>query len=119
MRLLIIIYLLSGFLFFFFKQKTAYELRISDWSSDVCSSDLPCCTGPTPHLASAATNSRSWSAGRMPGNGAMTFATASSPCSTFPSVPARSEERRVGKECVSTCRSRWWPYHEKKKEHDE
>src|SRR3546814_7572974 len=29
-----------GFLFFFFKQKTAYEMRISDWSSDVCSSDL-------------------------------------------------------------------------------
>src|SRR3546814_1276155 len=28
--------------FFFFKQKTAYELRISDWSSDVCSSDLVC-----------------------------------------------------------------------------
>src|SRR3546814_20951338 len=28
--------------FFFFKQKTAYELRISDWSSDVCSSDLRC-----------------------------------------------------------------------------
>src|SRR3546814_8368319 len=28
------------FCFFFFKQKTAYELRISDWSSDVCSSDL-------------------------------------------------------------------------------
>src|SRR3546814_897234 len=31
--------------FFFFKQKTAYEMRISDWSSDVCSSDLP-----LPHL---------------------------------------------------------------------
>src|SRR3546814_11467231 len=31
---------LSSFLFFFFKQKTAYEMRISDWSSDVCSSDL-------------------------------------------------------------------------------
>src|SRR3546814_19387617 len=29
--------------------------------------------------------------------------------------PCRSEERRVGKECVSTCRSRWSPYHEKKK----
>src|SRR3546814_2253589 len=29
-----------SFLFFFFKQKTAYEMRISDWSSDVCSSDL-------------------------------------------------------------------------------
>src|SRR3546814_20762032 len=32
--------LLSFMMFFFFKQKTAYEMRISDWSSDVCSSDL-------------------------------------------------------------------------------
>src|SRR3546814_8209902 len=32
--------MLDGSLFFFFKQKTAYEMRISDWSSDVCSSDL-------------------------------------------------------------------------------
>src|SRR3546814_6563952 len=31
--------------FFFFKQKTAYEMRISDWSSDVCSSDLGAATG--------------------------------------------------------------------------
>src|SRR3546814_2353938 len=31
----------SWLIFFFFKQKTAYEMRISDWSSDVCSSDLP------------------------------------------------------------------------------
>src|SRR3546814_5471144 len=30
----------TDFMFFFFKQKTAYEMRISDWSSDVCSSDL-------------------------------------------------------------------------------
>src|SRR3546814_1084246 len=35
------------FLFFLFKQKTAYELRISDWSSDVCSSDLPNHAQPT------------------------------------------------------------------------
>src|SRR3546814_6659274 len=34
--------MLSSF-FFFFKQKTAYEMRISDWSSDVCSSDLNLC----------------------------------------------------------------------------
>src|SRR3546814_999845 len=33
----------SVLLFFFFKQKTAYEMRISDWSSDVCSSDLLRC----------------------------------------------------------------------------
>src|SRR3546814_6471334 len=48
------------FFFFFFKQKTAYEMRISDWSSDVCSSDLrssaageigACCSRP---IASAA-----------------------------------------------------------------
>src|SRR3546814_5880367 len=31
---------MCGIVFFFFKQKTAYEMRISDWSSDVCSSDL-------------------------------------------------------------------------------
>src|SRR3546814_5296897 len=36
------------FVFFFFKQKTAYELRISDWSSDVCSSDLAAVSGPAP-----------------------------------------------------------------------
>src|SRR3546814_4264350 len=35
-----LVFLLSRSLFFFFKQKTAYDMRISDWSSDVCSSDL-------------------------------------------------------------------------------
>src|SRR3546814_13490288 len=35
------------------------------------------------------------------------------------SCPSRSEERRVGKECVSTCRSRWSPYHSKKKTNDD
>src|SRR3546814_7310614 len=43
-------YLCVLFFFFFFKQKTAYEMRISDWSSDVCSSDLrssePGASGP-------------------------------------------------------------------------
>src|SRR3546814_3597808 len=38
--------------FFFFKKKTAYEMRISDWSSDVCSSDLPRVVArPAPRLA--------------------------------------------------------------------
>src|SRR3546814_8256726 len=36
---------IGGFCFFFFKQKTAYEMRISDWSSDVCSSDLSASRG--------------------------------------------------------------------------
>src|SRR3546814_7189562 len=37
--------------FFFFKQKTAYEMRISDWSSDVCSSDLAACAAIPGSLA--------------------------------------------------------------------
>src|SRR3546814_2713119 len=37
--------------FFFFKQKTAYEMRISDWSSDVCSSDLRVAEGYGPNAA--------------------------------------------------------------------
>src|SRR3546814_9559235 len=39
-RVYVIVYMLLCYVFFFFKQKTAYEMRISDWSSDVCSSDL-------------------------------------------------------------------------------
>src|SRR3546814_19702704 len=39
---MLFLFLVSFFVFiFFFKQKMAYEMRISDWSSDVCSSDLP------------------------------------------------------------------------------
>src|SRR3546814_2820883 len=45
-------YLLRYCCFFFFKQKTAYEMRISDWSSDVCSSDLSV-PRPEPEQASA------------------------------------------------------------------
>src|SRR3546814_10298812 len=38
--MLYVVFLSFSVFFFFFKQKTAYEMRISDWSSDVCSSDL-------------------------------------------------------------------------------
>src|SRR3546814_9166353 len=78
--------------FFFFKQKTAYEMRISDWSSDVCSSDLIFC----PVLSLELTL----------GMWMIVFSVGSSTA-----IGVRSEERRVGKECVSTCRSRWSPYH--------
>src|SRR3546814_8170740 len=86
--------------FFFFKQKTAYEMRISDWSSDVCSSDLGEVLGLDGERGRAADARRTLENGgldalRLP-------ASLASP---------RSEERRVGKECVSTCRSRWSPYH--------
>src|SRR3546814_2896733 len=79
------------FFFFFFKQKTAYEMRISDWSSDVCSSDLRGLFRSFffRSFTEVAKN-------HIPGNY---------------NPLRRSEERRVGKECVSTCRSRWSPYH--------
>src|SRR3546814_4925470 len=92
---------------FFFKQKTAYEMRISDWSSDVCSSDLIIMRVEGMILV----GQRSIiPVGRRAGQvddeiDTCSFARAE-----------RSEERRVGKECVSTCRSRWSPYHSKKKQ---
>src|SRR3546814_4200064 len=85
----------AHFCFFFFKQKTAYEMRISDWSSDVCSSDL---------RASAAEPGA-----HCRGNVTRVRLRALSGCADH--AMGRSEERRVGKECVSTCRSRWSPYH--------
>src|SRR3546814_15280053 len=98
-------------------------MRISDWSSDVCSSDLERWRAPgvqrleskRPYLAGSIWLKRQGS---------------SPPCGpayrrkrdklSFRSpvvfhnqrlIRTRSEERRVGKECVSTCRSRWSPYH--------
>src|SRR3546814_1416001 len=103
--------------FFFFKQKTAYEMRISDWSSDVCSSDL------------MARFKREFQ------RGCSLKSSTEYPCEQYQTCFAglrmkkektcaavrrrectyrqakRSEERRVGKECVSTCRSRWSPDH--------
>src|SRR3546814_1288685 len=89
--------------FFFFKQKTAYEMRISDWSSDVCSSDL------VPYTRGAET-SRPF-ADLIAEARALVAGGAREITLLGQNVNARSEERRVGKECVSTCRSRWSPYH--------
>src|SRR3546814_2004060 len=87
--------------FFFFKQKTAYEMRISDWSSDVCSSDLELvrAEGPEPVRQQAAHGPLPHRLRQVPAQ------------QDHEVVRVRSEERRVGKECVSTCRSRWSPYH--------
>src|SRR3546814_2763753 len=87
--------------FFFFKQKTAYEMRISDWSSDVCSSDLRIGGALNPFALASDFDSANINAGLF-GNIANLRGDVHM---------QRSEERRVGKECVSTCRSRWSPYH--------
>src|SRR3546814_5574197 len=91
-------------LVFFFKQKTAYEMRISDWSSDVCSSDLQ---HQFEDARGVPSSQASPSPGRIAGHQQWHFfRVGSCPNENI----GRSEERRVGKECVSTCRSRWSPY---------
>src|SRR3546814_3440356 len=94
-------------IFFFFKQKTAYEMRISDWSSDVCSSDLGHEAMDRKIIARA---------GLLFRYTLVLLTLIFGLALVLPNAEAywgayRSEERRVGKECVSTCRSRWSPYH--------
>src|SRR3546814_4360036 len=94
---------------FFFKQKTAYEMRISDWSSDVCSSDLAGLTagrGRRPAGDAAPVDVSAHDEPRSPEQKRRAMSWAQRLKRVF-----RSEERRVGQECVSTCRSRWSPYH--------
>src|SRR3546814_2330614 len=88
--------------FFFFKQKTAYEMRISDWSSDVCSSDL------VHRLARGQHHRGDEPRERRDHHQHRQHRLLAEPDRI---LGERSEERRVGKECVSTCRSRWSPYH--------
>src|SRR3546814_13292497 len=136
--------------FFFFKQKTAYEMRISDWSSDVCSSDLKVrftgkkltqkiyyrhtgyaggikearadkvLAGKFPERVLEKAVERMvprGPLGRQQMRNLRIFAGTDHPhAAQNPEVldvaaMNRSAERRVGKECVSPCRSRWWPYH--------
>src|SRR3546814_10257970 len=73
---------------FFFKQMAVYEMRITDWSSDVCSSDLQ-----RRDRAKGEARQRAEHEQREQDHG------------------DRSDERRGGTECDSPCRSRWSPYH--------
>src|SRR3546814_7859895 len=110
--------------FFFFKQKTAYEMRISDWSSDVCSSDLP--DGepraqpqhrvePPPAEEHGRRDERELhhEDAQHHRSGRLAAQRAEQALQVLPARRAagvaRSEERRGGKEWVSTCSSRWSP----------
>src|SRR3546814_13970854 len=120
-------------------------MRISDWSSDVCSSDLLSLARLALDTGYATQEAYAFVRGvrdarLMPikgiAGGAALIGTPTAVDATasgkklrrgikvFPVAGGiaklefynnRSEERRVGKECVSTCRSRWSPYHKKKK----
>src|SRR3546814_4674338 len=111
------------FLFFFFKQKTAYERRISDGSSDVCSSDLMAEGGSAGNQVDMPADPPSAMSTWLPAvldsvwmklssRAASRVETpAASAPSANPKFSDRSDARRVGKECVSTCRTRWSQYH--------
>src|SRR3546814_16759715 len=109
-------------------------MRISDWSSDVCSSDLfntdntkifslnavytmpwATLTSSTSYLKRKATSSLDFSDFANVLTGLTTVSPLLDRFTTDNFIQevrlSRSEERRVGKECVSTCRSRWSPYH--------
>src|SRR3546814_13992963 len=110
-------------------------MRISDWSSDVCSSDLLRALSVIAPIQDAQVFriGAQIDAGRLGVHLQLRFrkrGKISGPAfgglELYLACPVklwsigmqgalRSEERRVGKECVSTCRSRWSPYHKKKK----
>src|SRR3546814_20898252 len=121
-------------MFFFFKQKTAYEMRISDWSSDVCSSDLePQGTSGTaerrhiqrhrvrllpqgPHVLLRDEPAQLPACPEHVRGGDQDQSEVRAGVCRHGGRPLRSEERRVGKGWVSTCSSRCSPYHYTKKQ---
>src|SRR3546814_2858746 len=111
--------------FLLFKQKTAYEMRTSDWSSDVCSSDLLIILreltggiyfgergrkdgGDTAFDTCTYTREEVRRLAKL--GFEMAMSRRKKLCCVDKANVLRSEERRVGKKCVSTCRSRWSPY---------
>src|SRR3546814_15008155 len=104
-------------------------MRISDWSSDVCSSDLLPSTcidhqaqlaaqKPLLYLATDIVYATDGAEAVLPSEMSVEVEAtipadqhAEIVTNTISERTGRSEERRVGKECVSTCRSRWSPYH--------
>src|SRR3546814_12363072 len=99
-------------------------MRISDWSSDVCSSDLALSTAEAALGVARLDLERTTVLSPVDGYlGDQTmrvgdYVKTGTPVLSIVDTDSlrvegyfRSEERRVGKECVSTCRSRWSPYH--------
>src|SRR3546814_5132603 len=110
----------------FFKQKTAYEMRISDWSSDVCSSDLAIVVsilranvcGSELHVWNGKhpVKKRGGMGHEMVGEvlslgEGVTVDNRGQALAIGDRVAFRSDKRRVGQECVSSFRSRWSLYH--------
>src|SRR3546814_5618611 len=105
--------------FFFFKHRTAYEMRISDWSSDVCSSDLAGrllaagaayrCFCTTEQLAERQAAAGDQAGYRYDRHCLRLDAAEATERAGQGEAHTRSDERREGKESVSTCRCRGQP----------
>src|SRR5687768_18475562 len=94
-------------MFFFFSSRRRHTRCSRDWSSDVCSSDLPLF-----HRNSVSGVCPGQNVGELTAHARPSVSSKYGSMADIRNPISRSEERRVGKEC----RSRWWPYHEKKKE---
>src|SRR3546814_4843242 len=96
----------------FFKQKTAYEMSISDWSSDVCSSDLHMSDQTVQRIVIDGLvfhgdgNPEPLHTGRVTAASITVAPYTQGFEPAFDAMSRRPEERRVGQECVSPCRSR-------------
>src|SRR3546814_13668341 len=103
-------------------------MRISDWSSDVCSSDLQenqdtegdqeGADGGDEVEGIPAESRRIGVDAARHADQSRKMHREEGDIEPGEDKPERSEERRVGKECVSACRSRWSPYHYKRKQYD-
>src|SRR5258706_10637632 len=99
-----------GVIHFFFSSRRRHTILVSDWSSDVCSSDLEPVVDDGAGKALAdmeALDGHRDSPGVCSMGYALALNPARSSAATISATCSRSEERRVGKEC----RSRWSPYH--------
>src|SRR3546814_9755610 len=113
------------FYLFLFKQNTAYEMRMSDWSSDVCSSDLVKAAIAIPDQGDNTFGNLTFEVAVADDRGKnIANATSAIYAATDRFVglkpdawiyqagkSGRTDERRVGQVCGSTCRSRWAPDH--------
>src|SRR3546814_6622192 len=115
------LFIICVVVFFFFKQKTAYEMRISDWSSDVCSSDLMAMVAGAEFEAKVTSLGYSRLLMLLEGDFDTLLKRDPALREKIDTVVKqrlralevwqefRTEKRSVGKECVSTCQSRWSP----------
>src|SRR3546814_8544532 len=107
---------LQEYYLLFFKQNTAYELRISDWSSDVCSSDLDQAEREgdleAERKEQEQQREQDGAGERLAHAPCLSPSTSSRPARGPRAARSwRSETRRDGNEGASTCRSRWSTYH--------